>query len=186
MFNVLTPFNAACQVFYQKQACLNFSRRNEQKKTWPKKNKCKNDCFFTSLPITHPWLSFGDREEIETWLKSNLVFYRVFNDQTGSDLPLINGLVIRNNRTATRTDSDGKFSLTVDADVDRLVLTFVDPKRYFMTTTKVMLFMHCKFLERKMLGNIITNQIAKTNSNLFKYYGNVSVRIHYPLSILCE
>nr|XP_018672832.1 cartilage intermediate layer protein-like isoform X1 [Ciona intestinalis] len=69
----------------------------------------------------------------------------------GTEMPLSHGTVIRNNRSAATTDVNGKFSLNVDSDVDRLVLTFVDRFRRLMTTTKI--------LEFKRLGGAIFHNI---------------------------
>jgi len=54
----------------------------------------------------------------------------------GSQIPLRFGFVVRNNRSAATTDNEGQFSVSVDPDVDRLVLTFIDNNNKLMTTTK--------------------------------------------------
>ena len=102
---------------------------------------------------------------------------RIFNDDSGKDEPLSGGLVIRNNRTATRTDSDGKFSITVDADVDRLVLTFVDPGGNYMTTTKVIhINIKClleSFLQAKCFKIHFATKVSKTLSRIL-YFTSIS------------
>ncbi|CAK8696725.1 unnamed protein product [Clavelina lepadiformis] len=72
-------------------------------------------------------------------------------DERSEEIPLRNGLVMRENRTATHTDDEGKFLLNINADVDRLVITFVDPYAQLMTTTKVLPF--------KRLGGVIFHKI---------------------------
>ena len=69
---------------------------------------------------------------------SPLLTFRVYGvNKEGEEIFLANGNVMSNNRTSTRTDRQGQFTITVNPNVGRLVLTFSDPEHRFMKTTKV-------------------------------------------------
>ncbi|XP_076814750.1 IgGFc-binding protein-like [Clavelina lepadiformis] len=72
-------------------------------------------------------------------------------NKEGEEIVLANGNVMSNNRTSTRTDRQGQFTITVNPNVGRLVLTFSDPEHRFMKTTKVLPF--------KRLGGAIFHRI---------------------------